>query len=56
MAQDVADRVGIINEGRIVAEGSVEDLKKLAGMKDLESVFIKLTGNEERLKEMLDRI
>ncbi len=56
MAQDVADRVGIINEGRIVAEGSVEDLKKLAGMKDLESVFIKLTGNEERLREMLDRI
>ncbi len=56
MAQDLADRVGIINEGRIVAEGTVDELRKIAGRKELEEIFIKLTGNEERLREMLEKL
>ena len=56
MAQDLADRIGIINGGKIIAEGTVDELKEIAGRKDLEEVFIKLTGNEERLREMLKKL
>ena len=56
MAQDIANRIGIINSGKIVAEGTVDELKEIAGRKDLEEVFIKLTGNEEKLREMLERL
>ncbi len=56
MAQNLASRIGIINKGKIVAEGTVDELKLMAGRKDLEEVFIKLTGNEDRLKEMLEKL
>ncbi len=56
MAQDLASRIGIINDGRIVAEGTVDELREIAGRKDLEEVFIKLTGNEEKLREMLEKL
>ncbi len=57
VAQDVANRVGIINHGKLVAEGSIEDLRKIAGSGgDLEDLFIKLTGSEEKLKEILEKL
>ncbi len=56
MAQNLASRIGIISEGKIVAEGTVDELKLMAGRKDLEEVFIKLTGNEDRLREMLEKL
>ena len=57
VAQDIADRVRIINEGKLIAEGSIEELRRLAGSGgDLEDLFIKLTGSEERLKEILRRL
>ena len=56
MAQSVADVIGIINEGKLVAQGSVKELKELAGREDLEGILIKLTGNEERLREILKKL
>lgn len=56
MAQDLASRVGIINEGKLVAEGTMDELREIAGRKDLEDIFIKLTGNEERLREMIEKL
>jgi ABC-2 type transport system ATP-binding protein len=46
VAQEVCHRVSIINKGRIVASGTVDDVRALAGGDDdhLTSVFLKLTG------------
>ena len=46
VAQEVCHRVSIINKGRIVATGTVDEVRALAGGEDdhLTSVFLKLTG------------
>ncbi|MDI9643182.1 MAG: ABC transporter ATP-binding protein [Archaeoglobaceae archaeon] len=46
-AEMLCDRIGVIYEGRIVAEGKVSDLKDLSKVKDLEDVFLKLTRGED---------
>jgi ABC-2 type transport system ATP-binding protein len=48
-AERLADRVGVIHAGRLVAEGSVEELTAQHGARDLEEVFMTLTGR--RLEE-----
>jgi ABC-2 type transport system ATP-binding protein len=52
IAERVCDRVGIINEGKLVAVGSIEDLrsKSKAGLMSLEDVFLELTGGPEELE------
>lgn len=46
VAENMCDRVAIIDKGRIVAEGTVNDLKEQSQMPDsnLEDVFLALTG------------
>ena len=46
VAQEVCHRVSIINKGRIVASGTVDEVRAIAGGEDdqLTSVFLKLTG------------
>lgn len=48
IAEELCDRIGIIQKGKLVAEGTVTELKELAGQEDprLESVFLHLTGDE----------
>ncbi len=43
----LCDRVGIIHEGLIVAEGSPAELKEMYGAENLEEVFAKIVGGEE---------
>ncbi len=47
-ADRVAQRIAIIDHGKIVAEGSGEDLKKQTGTETLEEAFLKLTGSAIR--------
>lgn len=51
LAERFCDRVGIINKGRLVGEGSIPELRQRAGLPDdapLEDVFVKTVGvNEE---------
>ena len=49
IAEQMCTRVAIINLGRIIAEGSVEDLGRMARMEDshLEPIFLRLTGGDE---------
>ena len=42
-AENVCHRVGIIHQGQLVAEGSAAELRALAAVPDLESVFLSLT-------------
>jgi ABC-2 type transport system ATP-binding protein len=49
IVEAMCTRVAIINKGEIIAEGSVEDLGRLARMPEshLEPIFLKLTGGDE---------
>jgi ABC-2 type transport system ATP-binding protein len=46
VAQEMCDRITIIQKGRIIARGTVDELRSLAGSQDqrLTEVFLKLTG------------
>src|SRR5262245_8165014 len=46
VAQEMCDRISIINKGRIIARGTVDELRDLAGSpgEQLTPVFLKLTG------------
>ncbi len=46
VAQEMCDRVSIILKGRIIASGTVDDLRRMSGNSDeqLTAVFLKLTG------------
>jgi hypothetical protein len=41
--------VGIIQRGRLLAEGSAAELRALASAPDLESVFLALTAQQEEI-------
>jgi len=45
VAEDICDRIGIIHRGRLIAEGTLDDLRRdiAGGAPDLEAVFINLT-------------
>ncbi|MBF0546481.1 MAG: ABC transporter ATP-binding protein [Candidatus Riflebacteria bacterium] len=49
IAEDLCDRIGIINHGQVVALGTMDELKKhlKSGDSDLESIFLKITEEEE---------
>lgn len=51
IVEQMCDRVAIINKGAIIADGSVDDLARLARLQDsrLEPIFLKLTGGDESL-------
>lgn len=46
IAEKICDRVAILMNGRMLAEGSVAELKQKAQGTDLEAVFLKLTGDD----------
>jgi ABC-2 type transport system ATP-binding protein len=47
-AEDVADRIAIIDHGNIVALGTSEELKKQTGTDSLEKAYLELTGKDVR--------
>jgi ABC-2 type transport system ATP-binding protein len=55
VAEDICDRIGIIHRGRLIAEGTLDDLRKdiKGGASDLESVFINLTQAPDNPGETL---
>jgi ABC-2 type transport system ATP-binding protein len=64
-AEAVADRIAIIDHGKIVASGTAEELRKQTGTDNLENAYLELTGKDVRdetlsssdsKKEMIRRI
>ncbi len=49
IAANLSDRIGILKDGQIYAEGTFEELRNLTDSKDqtLEEIFIKLTGGDK---------
>ena len=52
IVEQMCTRVAIINKGEIIAEGSVDDLGRMARMPDshLEPIFLRLTGGDETVE------
>ena len=50
VAERLAERIGVIDKGRLIAEGTLDELRGRAGRagSSLEDVFLDLTGNELR--------
>ncbi|MBN2657429.1 MAG: ATP-binding cassette domain-containing protein [Spirochaetales bacterium] len=46
-AEKLGDRIGILIEGKLAAEGSLMDLLATSGESSLEDLFFKLSGREE---------
>ncbi len=55
-ADTLADRVGIIDSGKIIAEGSPEELKKKYGPRSVIEVGVEDGVNPEALKELESRV
>jgi ABC-2 type transport system ATP-binding protein len=49
IAEKMSDRIGILKNGRMIAEGSLEELRKTAKNEQstLEDIFLELTGGAE---------
>jgi len=47
-AEKYADMIGVIDHGKIIAMGSVKELKQQTKTKSLEDAFLKLTGHDLR--------
>lgn len=52
VVEELCDRIGIINNGRLVAEGTIEEIVSQTETKTLEEAFIAITGGIEE-KELL---
>jgi ABC-2 type transport system ATP-binding protein len=52
IVEELCDRVGIIDQGRLIAVGSIEEIIAQTGTKTLEEAFISITGGVEE-KELL---
>jgi len=58
MAEGICDRVGIIDEGVLIAEGTLDELRVQSESEGatLENVFLKLTGEEDDVKKGVEAL
>jgi ABC-2 type transport system ATP-binding protein len=52
VVEELCDRIGIINQGRLIASGTVNEILTQTGTKTLEEAFIAITGGVDK-KELL---
>jgi ABC-2 type transport system ATP-binding protein len=53
IAEELADQVGILNHGRLIAVGTIDELRKVSGQQgELEDTFLALTRGEEAAAEI----
>ena len=45
-AEELSDRIGIMKSGRLLAEGTVDELKAKAGTKDFETAFVSIVKED----------
>ena len=45
-AESLSDRIGIMKNGKLLAVGKAEELKKISGAKDFESAFVSIVKED----------
>ena len=53
--EKICDLVGIIHNGRLVTEGSLDQLRARFGEQDMEEIFVKAVGGEAEVAAALNR-
>ncbi len=58
IAEKMCDRLAVISDGKIIAEGTIDQLRQKAGTRgDLEEVFLQLTGaNQTEIQKIVDEL
>ncbi|SHH51801.1 ABC transporter ATP-binding protein [Thermosipho atlanticus] len=58
IAEKMCDVIAIINKGKIIAQGTIDGLKKQSGSKNktLEDLFLELTAQEEDIKRIVESL
>ena len=58
IAQDLCDRIGIINRGQMVGIGTIEELRRQANKvgASLEDVFLRLTEQDTSVNEIIQKL
>ena len=60
VAEDLCDVIGIINQGKLVAVGTVDELRERANAlgedMDLEDIFLKLTDQDESVNHIIEKL
>ena len=58
IAEKMCDRIGIIDKGNLIAEGTLEKLRKMKGefKASLEDLFLKLTGQGEEIERIVKEL
>jgi ABC-2 type transport system ATP-binding protein len=57
-AEEISDRVGIMNHGRLVFDGTISELREVSGADDpsLEAMFLSITGHADDASGMHDEV
>jgi len=58
IAQDLCDRIGIINKGKIVGIGTLEELRQQSNKvgASLEDVYLRLTEQDDSVNEIIEKL
>ncbi|ADT83618.1 ABC transporter ATP-binding protein [Thermococcus barophilus] len=56
LAEVICDRIGVIYQGKIIAEGTIEELKEKAHEESLEDVFLKLTESKDEIVHIVQAL
>lgn len=59
IAEDICDRIGILNKGKMITEGTLDELKSAAKSvsgEDLEEIFLRLTQQDESIHEIVNKL
>ena len=58
IAEKMCSRIGIIDKGKLIAEGTLEELRKMEGefKASLEDLFLKLTGQGEEVERIVKEL
>ena len=57
IAERMCDRIALIHKGRIVAEGTIDELRKLAKTSGtLEDIFLQVTGKSEEIIKIIEAL
>jgi sodium transport system ATP-binding protein len=51
-AERLCDRIVIIHKGKILVQGTPDELRRKTGEEDLEEAFVKLVGEEALMREV----